>query len=178
MKHNCMKPTPNGTPLIHEIHGEPYKIVKAVYLALPWLWSKLGMFSGSLVNTVYLKATLTTTEPVQILPYPPNVTMQNIRNSVLWATTKDDRRYKYRNCYLTETGLHINIDLQAPEPQRGIKVVWNIMLAASNKSKCHCGPPPFKPPCGCQDIIPPFHYHEECDCCPPPPCPPFPFGQP
>ena len=182
-RHNCMNTVPGNSPLIHEVHGEPYKVVKAVYMALPWLWSKLGMLTGSLVNTLYMKATLTSGEPTQLLPYPPSVTMQNIRGSVLWATTNDGaRRYKYRNCYLTEAGLLINIDLQAPENQRNMKVVWNIMLANKPWGKGAHGPHFFHNPWGCEhetDVVPPFHY-------PRGPMPPmgcgcgeeFPFDQP
>ena len=139
-RHNCLKPALGKIPLIHEVHGIPYRVVKTVYDALPWLWSKLGLLAGAVVSTFYVKATLTMTEETQILPYPENINMNMIRNSVLWATTNDGaRRYKYRNCYLTPTGLHINIDLEAPENQQGMKVIWNIMLA--NKTwgkKPHC----------------------------------------
>lgn len=190
MRHNCMNVVPGNSPLIHEVHGEPYKVVKAVYMALPWLWSKLGMLTGSLVNTTYLKATLTTTEATQVIPYPPMVNMSNIRNSVLWATTKDGaRRYKYRNCYLTETGLLINIDLQAPENQRGMKVVWNIMLANKPWGKGPHNHKFFQNPYDCcEDVVPPFHYHDGPPPFPPGPgfppspgmgeFPPFPFDQP
>lgn len=172
-RHNCMNVVPGNSPLIHEVHGEPYKVVKAVYMALPWLWSKLGMLMGALVNTMYVKATLTTTEQTQLIPYPPPVNMMNIRNSVLWAITKDGtRRYKYRNCHLTETGLLINIDLQAPENQKGIKVVWNIMLANKPWGKGPHGPGFFHTPFDCEDVVPPFHYRPV----PPGPCFPPPNG--
>lgn len=193
MRHNCLDPRPCTSPLIHETTGEDFKIIKTVYLALPWLWSKLGLLRGSLVNMTSVTATLTTTEPVQIIPYPQNVTMKNIKSSVLWALTKDNRRYKYRNCHLIDTGLKINIDLQAPDPQKGIDVVWNIMLTDlidSHQCGCehhhhhhHIMPNFVRVPWDCCNDVPPFHFpkhlpppHKPCDCddVPPFPFPPFP----
>lgn len=180
MRQNCLNPLPGtgNVPLIHEIHGEPYKVVKAVYMALPWLWSKLGVLTGSLVNSLSMPATLTTTEPTQLLPYPPYVNMQNIKSSVLWAVTNDGtRRYKYRNCYLGESGLIINIDLQAPENQRGIRVLWTIMLANKPWGCRQHGPEFFNNPWGGDDVVLPFNYRPT----PPPPInmpyPPPPVGQ-
>ena len=152
-----------NAPLIHDVHGEPYKVVKAVYMALPWLWSKLGMLAGSLVSTFYVKATLATSESTQTIPYPPGINMMNIRNSVVWAVTNDGtRRYKYRNCYLDETGLHLNIDLQAPANQAGEKIVWNIMLANRPWGKRPHGGGFFQNAWEWQDdnCVPPFNYHQ------------------
>ena len=183
MKRNCMNTVVGAGPLIHEVHGEPYKIVRAVYMALPWLWSKFGMLTGSLVNTYSMKTTLTTVEPTQLLPYPQFANMHNIRNSALWAVTNDGtRRYKYRNCYLTEAGLMINIDLQAPENQRGMKVVWTLMLANHAHKHMHfCPPaPPMPPyPWDCDEPVPPFHYNPPYPYPPAPgfPTPPLPPGQ-
>lgn len=189
---NPLNTVPGNSPLIHEVHGEPYKVVKAVYGALPWLWSKLGMLAGALVSTFYVKATLSTTEATQVIPYPMGINMMNIRNSVVWVLTNDfKRRYKYRNCYLDETGLHLNIDLDAPADKRGAKIIWNMMLANRPWGRGPHGGGFFQNAWEWQDDnVPPFHYarppfgvgHP----CPPPegyapfpgdfPCPPMPFN--
>ena len=173
---NPCNPVVGNGPLIHEVHGEPYKVVKAVYAALPWLWSKLGMLAGSLVNTFYVKATLTTSEAQQTIPYPPGINMMNVRNSVVWALTNDGtRRYKYRNCYLDETGLVLNIDLRAPENQQGMKIIWNIMLANKPWGKNPHGAGFFHNAWDWSDddCVPPFHWRPFPPMPPQvPPCPP------
>ena len=193
---NPCSTVPGNSPLIHEVHGEPYKVVKAVYGALPWLWSKLGMLAGALVSTFYVKATLSSTDAVQIIPYPPGINMMNIRNSVVWVVTNPDpnnppRRYKYRNCYLAEDGLHLNIDLQAPVDKRGARIVWNMMLANRPWGQRPHGGGFFQNAWDwCDDNVPPFHYarppYGVGQPCPPPdgyapfpgdfPCPPMPFN--
>ena len=183
---NPCNPVVGNGPLIHEVHGEPYKVVKAVYAALPWLWSKLGMLAGSIVSTFYVKATLTTSEAQQTIPYPPGINMMNIRNSILWVFTNDGtKRYIHRNCYLNETGLVINIDLQAPENKAGAKVIWNIMIANRPWGKKPHGDGFFQNAWDWSDddCVPPFHWRPfppmppQVPPCPPndgfPPVPPF-----
>ena len=173
---NPCNPVVGNGPLIHEVHGEPYKVVKAVYAALPWLWSKLGMLAGSLVNTFYVKATLTQSDSTQVIPYPPGINMMNIRNSIVWVLTNEaePRRYVHRNNYLTETGLLIKIDQNAPAEKAGAKIIWNIMLA--NKpwgKKPHCDGFFHNAWGWDDDCVPPFHW-AGMPPVPPgvPPCPP------
>lgn len=189
---NPCNPVAGPAPLIHEVHGEPYKIVKMVYSALPWLWAKLGALAGSIVSTFYVKATLTQSESTQVIPYPPGINMMNIRNSILWVLTNptngaEVRRYIHRNCYLNETGLVINIDQSAPQTKAGAKVIWNIMVANRPWGKKPHGDGFFQNAWNWQDddCVPPFHWAgfppmpPGVPPCPPqdgfPPMPPFPM---
>ncbi len=163
IRYNCLNPASGGAPLIHDIHGEPYKVVKAVYMALPWLWSKLNSQQGPTNNTFQIPAKLTTTEDTQLIVYPPYVRMLDIKDSVVWAVTNSgNRKYKYRNCHLSNAGLVLNIDLQAPDDQKGMNILWvaTLINKAWNARPYKPQPEPFVNPwnCGCGEHIPPFNY--------------------
>lgn len=124
--------TPTGMPLIHDMHGEAYKVTKAVYMALPFLWERLGAIYGAVASTVSVRGQVAVTnEPdqIQLIPFPANISIKQVADYTCWVATLDGkRRYKYQNSYLTPQGLVLRLDHQAPEMQKGMPFLWVIEL--------------------------------------------------